>query len=52
MFLGEISIVNETIKINFNAFNGHIMLSIFLGICSFKTWLVGIGHGMGMAPSR
>ena len=52
MFLGEISIVTETININFNAGNGHRMLSIFLGVCSIETWPVGIGHGMGMAPSR
>ena len=35
-----------------DACKGHRMLRKFLGICFIETWLVGIGHGMGMAPSR
>ena len=52
MFIGDISIVIETVSINFKECNGHRMFSIFLGYCSTETWLVGIGLGTGIEPRR
>ena len=52
MLLGEISIVTEAVNIYFKECDGHRMFSIFLGVCSTETWLVSIGLGTGMAPSR